>query len=205
MTGPVVIASADRATADALSEMLGAAGFDCMTAVSAEACAAYTRPPFAGVVLHDADTLTLTSEIDAPRLSLATPGHPADATALIKPFRRAKLIRLLRRMTATAPAETPLSLAGGWTLNRAERALKHESATTIPLTEKETTLLACLLARPSGEASRQELLEHVWGYGEDINTRTLETHIYRLRLKLKPIAADAEAILGTEAGYRIVL
>ena len=53
--------------------------------------------------------------------------------------------------------------------------------------------------RPVG---RDELLREVWGYSEEAATRTLETHVWRLRRKLA--AAGAGGLLFTEAGgYRL--
>ena len=67
------------------------------------------------------------------------------------------------------------------------------------LTEKEIEILALLYQR--GETvSREEILEAIWGYGNDMDTHTLETHIYKLRKKLFP--ENPESILMTKAnGY----
>lgn len=73
------------------------------------------------------------------------------------------------------------------------------------LTEKEAALLECLFLRDGAVVSRQELLEYIWGYGENIETHTLETHIYRLRQKIEDDPSDPKILLTEENGYRTAL
>lgn len=76
---------------------------------------------------------------------------------------------------------------------------------SIKLTEKETSILNYLLRSEGGFASRAELLEVIWGYKFGITTHTLETHIYRLREKLKPKASKFISIKTSKDGYSVVL
>jgi len=71
----------------------------------------------------------------------------------------------------------------------------------VALTRKEYQLLA-LLCRNAGEiVPREILLKQVWGYGDEIRTRTLDVHIRRLRKKLAPFSVRyIETIFGV--GYR---
>ena len=55
------------------------------------------------------------------------------------------------------------------------------------LTEKETHLLDYLNKNRNINISRLDILKKIWGVKEDINTHTLETHMYRLKLKLNKI------------------
>ena len=55
------------------------------------------------------------------------------------------------------------------------------------LTEKETQLLEVLYKNQNYEILKKNLLISVWGINENINTHTLETHIYRLRQKLNKL------------------
>jgi two-component SAPR family response regulator len=57
----------------------------------------------------------------------------------------------------------------------------------INLTDKETRLMECLVRCKDGHLSKEELLNEVWDYNQQIDTNTLETHIYRLRTKLASI------------------
>lgn len=72
--------------------------------------------------------------------------------------------------------------------------------TSVRLTRKEFSLLATL-ARASGRvATRQQLLDNVWGYEYYGDTRTLDVHIRRLRQKLGPCGDSIETVVGV--GYR---
>ena len=54
------------------------------------------------------------------------------------------------------------------------------------LTLTEFNLLALLASRPGQVMSRGELLRRVWGYEVEIETRTVDAHVYRLRRKIEP-------------------
>lgn len=71
----------------------------------------------------------------------------------------------------------------------------------IPLTATEFRLLRLLLERAGRVQTRGQLLTDVWGYAEDIDSRTVDTHIRRLRRKLGPEADRIETVIGV--GYRL--
>ena len=75
----------------------------------------------------------------------------------------------------------------------------------VRLTEKETDILWQLWQAPQNELSRQKLLSDVWGYNDEISSHTLETHIYRLRKKLRNSSSEAFILTTTENGYRLNL
>ena len=52
------------------------------------------------------------------------------------------------------------------------------------MTEKENYLLHYLYDKRNEELTKNDLLINIWGITEEINTHTLETHIYRLKQKL---------------------
>lgn len=72
-----------------------------------------------------------------------------------------------------------------------------------PLTDKEAAILLSLYHHRHDWLSRQKLLETVWGYSDAITTHTLETHLYRLRAKLRPLGAPEELIITAAEGYRL--
>jgi two-component system, OmpR family, response regulator MtrA len=59
-------------------------------------------------------------------------------------------------------------------------------AEEVLLTLTEFNLLALLASRPGQVMSRGELLRRVWGYEVEIETRTVDAHVYRLRRKIEP-------------------
>ena len=72
----------------------------------------------------------------------------------------------------------------------------------LKLTEKEINTITYLsnLNKPVGVV---ELQENVWGYQSDIETHTVETHIYRLRKKFLNTFNDKEFIISKKNGYQI--
>jgi two-component system phosphate regulon response regulator PhoB len=63
-------------------------------------------------------------------------------------------------------------------------------------------LLLNLLAVPGKVRYRRELLTEVWGYHPEVSSRTLDTHVKRLRQKLADAGASIHTVRGV--GYRIV-
>ncbi len=92
-----------------------------------------------------------------------------------------------------------------FTLDPKSFLLRHEKQDKeIYLTEKETSLLS-YLANAKTEVSREVLLEAVWGYTNDLETHTLETHLYRLRQKLENEFNVKEFIIFGDIGYYLNL
>ena len=65
-----------------------------------------------------------------------------------------------------------------------KKLLVNSSNLEIRLTEKETDILLFLYYSVNKVVSKDILLHKVWGYGNGVNTHTLETHLYYLRKKL---------------------
>ena len=72
----------------------------------------------------------------------------------------------------------------------------------LKLTEKEINTIA-YLSKSIKPVSIQELQQKVWSYQSDIETHTVETHIYRLRKKILKTFNDNEFILSKKNGYQI--
>lgn len=71
----------------------------------------------------------------------------------------------------------------------------------IILTAVEFKLLSMLMQRPGRVQARDRLLNEVWGYESAIDTRTVDTHVRRLREKLGKAASAIETVRGF--GYRL--
>ena len=74
---------------------------------------------------------------------------------------------------------------------------------TISLTEKEVSILI-ELSQSKKVISKEKLLTEVWGYKSQMNTTTVETHIHRLRQKLKKFSNSRIAIKTKSGGYSIL-
>jgi two-component system phosphate regulon response regulator PhoB len=70
----------------------------------------------------------------------------------------------------------------------------------VDLTSTEFKLLHRLARRPGRAFSREQLLSDVWGYGGDVETRTVDTHVKRLRAKLGAAGEWIQTVRGV--GYR---
>ena len=68
------------------------------------------------------------------------------------------------------------------------------------MTALEFRLLKHLLDRRGRVQTRDQLLGDVWGYSSEVTTRTVDTHIKRLREKLGPVGDYIQTIRGV--GYR---
>ena len=74
--------------------------------------------------------------------------------------------------------------------------------TTLKLTEKEINTIN-YLSKSNKPVSIDELQEKVWSYQSDIETHTVETHIYRLRKKILNTFNDNKFIISKKNGYQI--
>jgi DNA-binding response OmpR family regulator len=72
----------------------------------------------------------------------------------------------------------------------------------VRLTRREFQLLRALVQNRNRVLSRERLLEQVWGYDQEIETRSVDVHIGRLRAKLGPAGRQVETVIGL--GYRFV-
>lgn len=72
----------------------------------------------------------------------------------------------------------------------------------LKLTQKETEVII-YLNNAGKNVSTQNLQKHVWGYTSDLETHTVETHIYRLRKKILNKFKDNKFILSSGNGYKI--
>ena len=86
-----------------------------------------------------------------------------------------------------------------YTLDKNEKKLTKNNM-FILLTEKEIQLLELFLTSKKG-ISQSKILNKVWKYAADADTHTVETHIYRLRKKIKVKFFDDSFILNTDDGY----
>jgi two-component system phosphate regulon response regulator PhoB len=77
------------------------------------------------------------------------------------------------------------------------------SGRRLELTTTEFKLLALLVDRRGRTLSRETLLQDVWGYENVIDTRTVDTHVRRLREKLGPAANRIVTVRGE--GYRFLI
>ena len=90
---------------------------------------------------------------------------------------------------------------GNYNLNLNSRVISFRNK-KLKLTEKEIEAIVYLF-KIAGSAKIQELQSNVWGYQSQLETHTVETHIYRLRKKIFKFFKDETFILSEKNGYEI--
>jgi two-component system phosphate regulon response regulator PhoB len=122
---------------------------------------------------------------------------------LPKPFSPEELVlrveAVLRRMSSPAVAAGSVITAGPLSIDRAAHRVSVNGK-EIELTATEYNLLVTLAERRGRVQTRASLLETVWHARPDIQTRTVDMHMQRLRSKLGPAARFIETVRGF--GYR---
>jgi len=82
----------------------------------------------------------------------------------------------------------------------------NESGTDVKLSHKEFEILSYLFKNKNQVVSRYDLLENVWGYEEQITTRTVDNFIVRLRQKVETNPNQPRIILTVHGeGYKMIL
>jgi len=120
-----------------------------------------------------------------------------------KPFSTKELVlrvqSILRRSREGRQVSAKVLEAGGLALDLARHELRLHGD-LVDLTATEFRLLHLLMARRGRVQSREHLLLNVWNYEAEIETRTVDTHVRRLREKLGSEADWVETVRGV--GYR---
>jgi two-component system phosphate regulon response regulator PhoB len=121
-----------------------------------------------------------------------------------KPFSPRELVlrvdAILRRTVAPQEVGGPQVIALGDLVIDVPAHRVAVQGQEIPLTALEFRLLLDLASRAGRVQSRDALLERVWGYSPNVETRTVDTHVKRLREKLGPGAEQIGTVRGV--GYR---
>lgn len=119
-----------------------------------------------------------------------------------KPFSMRELMlrvkALLRR--SAADGETGIIRRGKLVIDPSSHRVMVDGA-DVTLTATEFRLLLTLAERPGRLQDREQLLRDVWGYASDVDSRTVDTHMTRLRGKLGAAGSQIKTIRGF--GYRL--
>ena len=117
---------------------------------------------------------------------------------LVKPFSFEELIArvraLLRRPTQALPSILEIK---GITLNNAERKV-YLNGKEIPMTMKEFSLLEYMMKNPNRVLTRDQIMEHLWGWDFDSFSNVVDVHVKNLRRKLHD--TDGQKTLETDRG-----
>jgi two-component system phosphate regulon response regulator PhoB len=121
---------------------------------------------------------------------------------LPKPFSPKELLLRIQALLRRKSALTPESVdTGPFSLDRTSLKVTLDGQ-RVDLTSTEFKLLSLLIGKAGSIQSREDLLQEVWGYRNTVDTRTVDTHMRRLREKLGDHASCIETIRGE--GYRFI-
>ena len=162
--------------------------------------------------LRQADNWTpviMLTQIDATGEKISSLEEGAD-DYLNKPFDSYELIAriraLLRRQDLVElPAHLSRTLTSGRLRIERETQRAWLDETQVVLSNKAFGVLAHLMGRPYAVVSREQLLDHVWGWDDPTGMRTVDVRIAEIRRRLGDPAGDPEFIETVPGeGYRFV-
>ena len=222
---PMLIADDNAAIVDILKTFATPAGFAVTAAGDGEEALRLFHDNHFEVVLLDvmmpkmdgfAVCRAIRAESNVPILMITARGEDYDRIMgldigaddyIVKPFSGAEVMArvraVLRRLDRSAEAAHHAITCGSLTLFPDE-VRAQINGETVSLTKKEFDLL-CLFTENKGRAfSREHLLDRLWGWDYEGDTRTVDTHIKRLRAKLAKIPHedwDVKTVWGV--GYAL--
>jgi DNA-binding response OmpR family regulator len=124
---------------------------------------------------------------------------------IVKPFRFAVLLARVRaQLRQHEASEDAVFKIGPYAFRPGEKILINSKGTKVRLTEKETAILRYLYRAGQRPVSRATLMREIWGYSSGVTTHTLETHIYRMRLKIETDRASPPILVSEAGGYKVV-
>ena len=119
-----------------------------------------------------------------------------------KPFSPREVVLRLKALLRRAEGQSdPSRLSVGPMILEVEAHRVFVSGNELSLTATEFRLLHVFMQRAGRVQTRDSLLSEVWGYSEDVDSRTVDTHVRRLRRKLGAESRRIETVIGV--GYRL--
>jgi two-component system phosphate regulon response regulator PhoB len=222
----IAIVEDDHDIADLLEHSLDKAGFhvDVFRRGDTAAVALAGHPPdliLLDLMLPGMDGLELCKELrrqpqtaDVPLVMLTARTEETDRIVglelgaddyITKPFSPREVVLRVKAVLRRHEREPAVARAGG-RIAFGELAIdpeRHEvqvSGEPVGLTATEFKLLAFIAERADRVQRREKLLSEVWGYSSGVDSRTVDTHVRRLRRKLGVEADRIETVIGV--GYR---
>jgi DNA-binding response OmpR family regulator len=121
-----------------------------------------------------------------------------------KPFSLRELVArvraVLRRPPPVAASNKPPGYEGGLLAVDFDAVSVRVAGAPVRLTKREFELLRFMVENRNRVLSRDRLLERVWGFDRQVETRSIDVHIGRLRSKLGRAGSQIETVIGM--GYR---
>lgn len=114
---------------------------------------------------------------------------------LTKPFALPELEARVRALSRRGTAQTKLIEFGCLSYDQSERVARCDGR-LLDLSARELALLEILLLRNGRIVSKEQLVDHLCGWGEEVSTNAIEVYIHRLRKKLEPEGIHIATVRG---------
>ena len=219
--GSVLVVDDDASLAEMLSIVLRQEGFDSRIVGRGDVALDAFRDYKPDLVLLDLmlpgkDGIDVCKEIRAesgvPIVMLTAKGDTVDVVVglesgaddyIVKPFKPKELVARVRARLRRSDEPTPEHLSiGDLEIDVAGHQVTR-GGEPINLTPLEFDLLVALARRPRQVFTREMLLEEVWGYRHQADTRLVNVHVQRLRSKVEPDPESPTVVLTVRGvGYK---
>lgn len=156
-----------------------------------------------------------TAGIDTPIILLTARGEEIDKIVglelgaddyITKPFSVRELLARIKAILRRSQSSDSSKINIGRLTIDFSSFQCEENGAEVKLSHKEFEILAFLVKNKNKVVSRYDLLENVWGYEEQITTRTVDNFIVRLRQKIEVNPNQPKIILTVHgAGYKMIL
>ena len=115
---------------------------------------------------------------------------------LTKPFDLPELeARVRAQLRRGAAAVSPLLHHGGLTLDTVGRRVSYDGK-PIELSARELAVLELLLLRAGRVVSKENIVSHLYGWGDEVGLNAIEVYVYRIRTKLEPLGCEIRTVRG---------
>jgi two-component system OmpR family response regulator len=115
---------------------------------------------------------------------------------LTKPFDLPEFEARVRALIRRAHGNAGLELVHGrLRLDVAARRLFYDDQ-AIELPARELALIELLLARQGRVVSKEQMIDHLFGFGDDVGPNAIEVYVHRVRRKLEPLGIEIRTVRG---------
>ena len=127
---------------------------------------------------------------------------PINNIYIKQPFRFSELVEVLHSIFERLKSNRENTIIlGDLSFIALDRKLIYKDNQSVELTEKERDIIVFLLGSANKGIAKEDVLSKVWGLSSDMETHTFETHLYRLRKKIKENLFLKNLIVNKEGRY----
>ncbi len=127
---------------------------------------------------------------------------PDNDVGLVKPFRFLEMANIFYKFYSEFSIGNNSEVKRG-RLNFyfTDKLLSYDGKKSVYLTDKESDIMMALMNNKYEGINKELILYEVWGFSKNMSTHTFETHLYRLRKKIKDNLISGELIINKNSNY----